>query len=111
MKKKYEYTYGFHEAGATFEVDTEKFTEEMAKQNLQFFIWHYDPEADPTDEIMKKYAIQAIQQATFNNHNVRGVISDFENLEGFVSLDGSQGITLLSVDAYEFNEDDLNLES
>lgn len=108
--KIYSFTYGFHEATVTFEVDTEKFTPEVAKSTLEFFRWDYNKEADPVDEVLKKYAIQAIEYSTFNQHNELGVIDDFEDTEGFAPVDGSMGIKLTEVGGYEFHEHELTVE-
>ena len=110
MKKIYEFDYDFSKASAEFEVDLELFTPEMANATLTFYTWDYDKEADPIEEVMKKYAIEAIESATFNNYNARGVISDFENKEGFCRLNGETGIKLLYVEGFEFNDDDLSVK-
>lgn len=107
MEKKYDFNYRMDEAGACFTVDTEKFTPELAKSYLEFFSWDYDDEADPLDELMKKYGMQAIKIATSENFNVHGVQGWFEEAEGFPNIDGSSGITLTYVDEYEFDERDL----
>lgn len=107
--KKYSFDYDLGEADALFEVDTEKFTEEMANATLEFFSWDYDKKANPIDEVMKKYAMRAIEFATFNNHNAYGVKSDFENAEGFAKVDGSVGVTLIRVNGYEFSYFDLEM--
>ena len=111
MIKQYNYEYGFAEATVSFQVDTDVFTAEKANETLTFFTWIYDKGADPVDEVMKKYAIEAIKQATFNNYNEFGVITAFEDNEGFGRLDGSIGITLLEVTGYDFDESQLTLES
>ncbi len=104
MIKVYHFNYDFHQASATFEVDTEKFTADMAQVTLDFFTWNYDKEKDPVDEVMNKYAIQVLECATFNRYNVKGVIDSFNNNEGFCRLDGSAGITLIEVSPYEIDE-------
>lgn len=111
MLKQYNYEYGFAEATVSFQVDTDVFTAELANDTLTFFRWDYDKEADPVDEVMKKYAMEAIRQATFNSYNELGVIEAFNNNEGFGRLDGSIGITLLEVTGYGFDESQLTLES
>jgi len=107
--KKYNYDYDFCEASAHIEIDTEKFTKENALATLNFFDWDWDEEEDPIFEVVKKYALEAIRQATFNNYNTQGVIGIFKNLEGFASVDGKFGIKLIYVSAYEFQEDKLTL--
>jgi hypothetical protein len=56
MIKHYTFDYNIYDAQATFKVDTEKFTPEMAQSTLDFFTWDndYDEEEDPVDEVMKK---------------------------------------------------------
>lgn len=110
MKKKYKFDYDFSKAIAEFEVDTEVFTPDHAKATLEFFIWDYDLEADPIDEVMKKYAIEAIKMATYNNHNTKGVIYDFEEKEGFATINGALGILLTDVEGFEFKEDELTVK-
>ena len=55
MINNYKFVYGTDEAKVWFSVDTEVFTKEMAESNLDFFDWYYDKEADPIEEIIKKY--------------------------------------------------------
>lgn len=101
----YTFNYNIYEAEACFKVDTEIFDKEMALATLNFFSWDWDKEADEIDEVLKKYAIKAIEYATFNNHNVFGVKRDFAEGEGFASVDGTKGIELMNVTGYEFDED------
>lgn len=110
MIKKFNFDYNTYEADALFEVDTEVFTAEMAKATLDFFTWDYDEENDPIEEVMKKYAIEAIRVATFNNFNAFGVEMEFRNKEGFGKIDGSIGIKLIRVNGYEFDDDCLEME-
>ncbi len=112
MKKKYKFDYDNGEASAEFEIDTEKFTPELAKETLDFFSWDvpYDEDGDYVDEVLKKYAIEAVSDATCNNHNTYGVIYDFENKEGFCRLNGETGIKLLNVSGYEFDDYKLQVE-
>lgn len=106
----YDYNYDFHEAYATFRVDNEKLTKENASVMLEFFSWDWDKEADPIEELMKKYAIKAIEVATAEGYNAYGVKRWFGEAEGFLPLDGSQGIELTNVTRYEFEESQLALE-
>ena len=110
MKKRYDFNLASYESMALFEVDLEKFTPEMAQATLDFFMWDYDKEADPVDEVMKKYAIEAMRISTINDCNELGVIDEFENKEGFAKIDGSDGITLISVTGFEFEERLLDVE-
>jgi hypothetical protein len=110
MIRHYTFNYNFYEAEACFKVDTEKFKPEDAQLLLEFFSWKYDKEADPIDELMKKYAIKAIWIATAENLNEFGVKDWFEEQEGFIAIDGSQGVELNLIEAYEFDEDSLSMD-
>lgn len=109
MEVDYKFEYDYHEADVHFKVDTEKFTKEMAYDTLNFFTWDYDEDEDPIYEVMKKYAMEAIRIATFNNYNEFGVIDEFNDNEGFYRIDGSYGITLVQINGYEFDTDKLTL--
>ena len=107
---RYSYDYGMGEASCTFEVNTEKFTPELANMTLEFFDWYYDKDNDPIDEVMTKYALKAIRLATQNGHNEYGVMEDFKDAEGYGTVDGSIGITLVEVSEYEIQENRLEVE-
>lgn len=109
MKIEYEFTYGIMDASATFIVDTEKFKPESAKDLLEFFSWDYDENADPIEEILKKYAIRAIMLASYENYSIQGVQDWFFDQEGFLPIDGSQGVLLTNLMEYEFDEDAFTL--
>lgn len=111
MIKEYSFTYGHYEASATFKVDTERFSHKLAQETLDFFGWYYNKSADPVDEVMRKYGMMAIKLATFNGHNVIGVISDFEELEGFCRIDGTMGIELIEVSEFDFDDNELYMVS
>lgn len=105
----YEFDYLYGEAWCSFLVDTEKFTDKHANATLEFYDWFYDKDADPIDEVMKKYALRAIKFATYNGHNSQGVMSDFSETEGYGKVDGTTGVTLLGVAEYEFIESELEV--
>jgi len=102
----YDFNYDFYKAGCKIEIDREKFTEEIANETLTFFSWDYNKSADPIDEVVKKYAMLVIEKATDGYS-----ITELRNhqFEGFVNLDGSLGIMLLEVEAFEFVEEDLSI--
>ncbi len=110
MKKKYDFDYDMYEAYASFVIDTEIFTPEVAQTTLDFYLWDYDEEADPIEEVMKKYALKAIETATSENYNTHGVKEEFKRFEGFCNLDGSNGIELINISRYEFSEEKLTLK-
>lgn len=104
MKKTFQFDYNYQEAGATFVVDTDVFKPQHAKDLLEFFTWNYDKNADPIDELMRKWAMQAIEIATAENYNEYGVKSWFKENEGFLAIDGSMGVELKFIQQYEFDE-------
>jgi len=110
MIRHYTFNYNNYKAEACFKVDTEIFKAEDAKLLLEFFTWDYDKDADPIDELMKKYAIKAIYIAAAKNYNENGVKSWFVEQEGFIAIDGSQGVELNMISVYEFDEDYLDME-
>ncbi len=105
MIKEYFFNYDFNQASATFEVDTEKFTDEMSKEFLISYGHKYDNENNPTDEIMKKCALEVLKSSTFNNYGVTEVIRDFNEKKHFFKIDGSQGVLLIKVSPYEIVEE------
>jgi hypothetical protein len=102
---KYYFNYNCFDASAIFELDNEVFKEDQAQVLLDFFSWEYDEENDPIDELIELYAMKAIEVATAENYNTYGVISWFEIQEGFMQIDGSQGLKLVKIDAYEFQRE------
>jgi hypothetical protein len=109
MIRKYTFDYDCT-ADARFTVDTAIFTIERAKEVLESFAWDYDSDGDLINECMKKYAMECIFCATSNSINEIGVISEFNNKEGFFPIDGSCGILLTSVSAYDFDESQLDMK-
>ena len=112
MIKTYTFDYD-GEAEVVFKVDTEKFDTEMAKATLDFFSWDrdYDRNADPIEEVMKKYAIRVLHLATSLPFcNVVNIITAFYEVEGFANIDGSQGIELVRIQEIEIDEDKLQMK-
>lgn len=112
MIKIYDFDYFGGDADARFEVDTEKFTAEHARLTLDFFTWDHkpDPDNDPVDEVMKKYAMEALRIASANRYNAFGVIEEWKHIEGFCNIDGSMGVKLVRISGYELDEDSLQVE-
>ena len=109
MIRHYLFEYNNGEAEVRLKVDTKKFSQQDACSLLEFFVWDYDKYADPIDELMKKYAMKAIIVATAENYDLYDVLSWFAEQEGFIPLDGSLGVTLVSVEEYTFDEDNLEM--
>lgn len=113
MKKTYNFEYDFGEAFVSFEVDLKIFTPDIALATLNFFTWDnaWDESKDLIDEVLKKYAIEAIKVSTCDDFNHIGVISVFESYEGFCRLDGSTGIRLISVLGLTFDDDKIRIDN
>lgn len=109
MIRKYHFEYGFDEADVYIDVDLDRFTKESAQTLLDFFSWDYDKRKDPIDELMKKYAMKAIHIAAAENFNEVGIKNWFAEQEGFIAIDGSQGVTLQRIIPYEFDEETLTM--
>lgn len=109
---RYEFAYMHWRAVVSFKVDPEKFTAEMAKETLDFFSWEDppDPDGDPVDEFMKKLAIECFIVGMENSWNENGVMHQFEDREGWPRIDGSIGVTILSIDNLRFDPDDIEME-
>ena len=105
MKIRLRIDYDSGEATAFIDVDLEMFTEEMAKDTLDFFGWEYGE--DPRYESVKRHGIEAIFESTKSNLNTEGIIECFSInsvKEGFFPLDGKYGLTLINVDGYDLDE-------
>lgn len=109
MLQKYRFDYLEYEAGAGFLVDLMIFKPKDAKALLEFFDWQYDEEADPIDEILKKYAMKAIKIATAHGYNIAEVKEWFAEQEGMLKVDGSHGVELDFLSPYEFMEDYIHM--
>jgi len=107
--KLYNYNYNFYAAEVQLKVDTSVFTDEKAQDLLDFFSWRYDKEKPPVDELLKKYALMIIEVATAENYNEEGVKEWFDKAEGCIKIDGSEGLELIYVSSYEFDEEELTI--
>ena len=111
MKKQYHFTYDLFEGDAIFVIDTEVFTEEVARESLEFY---YRPHVNLTGNViidtLRMYAEYAIKEASFDNASLYGVKLMFSEAEGLYSVDGTQGIELTMVNGLEFDEDLLELK-
>ena len=103
--KKYKFNYDYFSAECEFEVDLSKFTKEKAQATLDFFSWDYDIEANPIDEVLKKYAILVLEKS--NQYLISHVKT--HQFEGFCVMDGSEGIKLTTVVEYEFDIEQLQM--
>lgn len=104
MVKKYKIEFVDLWLDVVFEVDEEKFRP-VAQETLDFFTWDYDEDEDPVIEGVKKYAARVLDVGTEYNYNTKGVKDMFDRgIEGYASLDGKYGITLLSSEVIDYTE-------
>ena len=109
-KKTNKFVFYYGAAEVSFEVDLEKFTVEHANATLTFFSWDYDENNDPIDEVMKKYALATLQYSMdYSICSTEILKRDFDP-EGFASINGKIGITLLDFEPFGLNERDLEME-
>lgn len=95
MTKTYYFDYDNGNGSATLQVDLNIFTPDTANMVLQYRDWEYDEDADPIKESLKKIALACIYQC--NDRSTEEVIEDFGHIDGYPLIDGSEGITLISV--------------
>lgn len=98
--KKYTIEYDNWECVIQF--NTEKFTEALLNECLNFFVWQYDKKGDLYAEYAKKLAKQVLHLSM--DYNKQGIINNFDE-EGFPSLKGKDGVKLVSCDTWTFEDD------
>jgi len=103
-KRTYEFDYQCGDASCIIEVDTEIFTEGIALEVLRFFDWDWDEDGDVVSEAVKKYSLQIFQLSAGMNYSLQGLISAFNDQEGFAPFGKTYGIQLKEFDKYEFAE-------
>lgn len=109
MIKQYQFSYDAESAYVNFTVDTEKFTKDLANATLNFFSWDYDKKADPIDEVLRKYAAEALRFSAYAG-NSNQVEEHFNGLEGFAKVDGSLGLKMTYIQCIEIDADELQMK-
>lgn len=109
--KKYKFDYGMQDAFVHFDVDVDIFTEQIAKETLDFFKWEVEPDYENCliEEALKKYARMMIIIGAFRNISLNQIISEFNELEGYCPLDGTYGITCTLFEGHDFDENELGV--
>ena len=100
MKKQYELKYHF-EARMVIEIGHEVFTPEIFKGCSEF--WSNKPDLE--DWLVMVYMI-ALRESVASTSGTRSLIEGKE--EGFPKFDGSEGISIVEFDEFEF--DDFNVD-
>ncbi len=106
--KKYFFDYDYGKASCEIEVNENLFTEEKANDTLSFFSWDYDKDADPVDEVVKKYALLSIEKAT-EGYSLYSLQE--KQFEGFYQMNGKHGIKLVDVEGVEIDDYYLQLKA
>lgn len=89
-------------------IDTSIFSGQMVQGCLNFFDWEYDTEEDPYIEYAKKIAQRCFGLSIV--HSFDYIQSHFiEDAEGWPPLDGTYGITLVSLDDLQIDEQDMEV--
>lgn len=102
MKKRYQLEYSF---GSTMviEVDTDVFTDEKFKECSDF--WSNRP---TFDEWLKMVYRVALHDSIATWDALKGLREGTE--EGYPKMDGSEGITIISFDDFEFDDFEIELK-
>lgn len=81
--------------------------EENIKLMVEFWYGWEDrlamEDGDYVDTFLKQLASNALRLSIEGN-SLQGILHYFENAEGWMTLDGSRGIEILSVDSYSIEE-------
>jgi hypothetical protein len=96
------------------EPDAPYSTKMLMKEMVLFWMGGKSRLKENDDDIAKTYLQQLGREIliilTEQDLNVHGVISEFENREGWSKLDGSFGIKLLDVDNVDIAHDEFEIE-
>ena len=99
MIKRYKIEYDWW--NCVIEFDTSKFDNQLLEACLDFYSWDYNTEGDLYEEYAKKLAGVIINYSM--DCLLEGIIRNFEE-EGMPILDGSNGVTLISCENWEFDD-------
>jgi hypothetical protein len=69
-----------------------------------------DCDGDYTKAFLKQLARKILCIVMATGYNTGGIIEEFEELEGWQSMDGSKGIAIIDMDDYPIDHDDFYLE-
>ena len=66
-------------------------------------------EGDYTATFLKQLAKEIFRVACTNRVKVKTIVDEFEGKEGWAPMDGSYGITIISIDTFTFVEEDFSV--
>jgi len=97
---------------AEVEIDESEKTLEIMRSQIMFWmdgekeLVRYDGNAEKA--YLKMLGQELLPMS--REYNLSGILSEFEDLEGWAPLDGSFGVKLISVDSWYFEKNDIRLE-
>lgn len=110
MKQKFIISYEWWEM--TVEIDYDK-AKESIKEMVEFWMdWKRRLDLNDGDYIttfLQQLARTVIVLSM--EYNLKGVISAFEEREGWSKMDGSEGITILDVSSWTFEDNEFTIKS
>lgn len=97
---------------AVLEVDETAKTLEGMKNQLLFWMSGQDRIESHHGDIESAYLTMLAQRliSLSTEYNTRGVKDEFKDAEGWLPIDGSHGVNLISVDGWEFGQSDFSIE-
>ncbi|XP_022836404.1 uncharacterized protein LOC111363780 [Spodoptera litura] len=98
---------------AKIQIDETEEAQKWVKESVEFFSnWENnveDNDGDYNKAFLRNLFPHLIEESI--NNSLQGVIWKItDNYEGFPNLDGTDGITLLEIDSFSFDRDDLDIE-
>lgn len=121
MKKRYKIENNLLSWTAEVEIDEDFVIENQPYTTKDIIIdmvefwsnYEYRLELNDGDYIktfLQNLAREILYIITEYNYNISGVISEFKNREGWCVMDGSKGIKIISIDDFEFELDNFEVE-
>lgn len=98
------------------QADAESTTADIIKEMVEFWTGWEEWIENANGDYIKAFALQLAKEcfhiAYSNNYNTLGVIAEFEDMEGYCKMDGSNGIWIVhtddaTIDDFEFSTSEL----
>ncbi len=116
-KKTYTVTYIPQDWDCTVEIEDEVngvATLDLIKQMVEFWTdWESlldDNDGDYTRAFLQQLARQAFLICVGENYNTYGIVEEFNDLEGWCKMDGSQGIKITNTDDFDAAYSDFHIK-
>ena len=103
---------GFDWWDAVVEITESEETTNIMREQLLFWMGGQrmidDADGDVEEAYLKMLAVELINSSM--DYTLSGVLKDFEEKEGWATLDGTFGVKLISVNEWKFDEDEFFFE-